>query len=220
MIKKPIAQKKLTRSESKAATRQRLLDAGYRLILSEGIKALSMNKVTKEAGIAQPSFYTHFSNLAELIDEIAEKLKQEYLYPAQQALIATFQMPNREDKSVVLQRLYRMLVEGLFVNGFLMQQALERHQTHSVFGQHIQSFYVDLKFEWVAFLTRNTTTEIPQATLERYSMAIDCLFAMMETLVMGLSRGEYQNKEAIIDILTEFTITHFGELIDTNLSPA
>lgn len=210
--------KKLTRSESKAATRQRLLDAGYRLVMEEGITALTMNKVTKQAGIAQPSFYTHFSNLAELIDEIAQRLKREFLFPSQQALIATFSMPNREEKSVVIRRMYRLLVEGLFVNGFLMQQALERHQSNSVFGQHIQSFYSDLKLEWLSFLTKNADSEIPQQALVRYSMAIDCLFSMTETLVLGLARGEYNDKNTIIDILTEFTINQFGELIDNNLS--
>ena len=218
MNKPQATKKKLTRSEGKAATRQRLLDAGYLLIMEEGITALSMNKVTKQAGIAQPSFYTHFSNLAELIDEIAQRLKREFLFPAQQALIATFNMPNREDKSVVLRRMYRFLVEGLFANGFLMQQALERHQTNSVFGQHIQSFYIDLKSEWLAFLSNNADSEFTQEEQERYSMAIDCIFAMMETLVMGLTRGEYKDKDAIIDIMTVFTINQFGELIDNNLS--
>lgn len=209
--------KKLTRIESKAATRQRLLDAGYRLILDEGITALSMNKVTKLAGIAQPSFYTHFNNLADLIDEIAIKLKQDFLYPAQKALIATFNTDSKEDKSVVLRRLYRLLIEGLFANSFLMQQALERHQANSTFGRHIQSFYIDLKSEWLSFLTQNASTNISDAQRERYSMAIDCLFAMTESLVLGLSRGEYENRDAIIDILTEFTLMHFGELIDSSI---
>ena len=206
--------KKLSRVESKAATRQRLLDAAYRLILEEGITAVSMNRVTKLAGIAQPSFYTHFNNLAGLIDELAVKIKNDLLYPVQKALITTFTMEGAEDKSIVLERLYRMLIEGLFANNFLMQQALERHQTNSLFGKHIQSFYVDLKSEWLNFLIKNSITDIPITQQEHYSMAIDCIFAMSESLVLGLSRGEYQNKDNVINILTEFTITHFGELID------
>lgn len=214
------SKRKLTRLESKAATRQRLLDAGYRLILEDGITAISMNKVTKLAGIAQPSFYTHFDNLADFIDEIAIKLKQDYLYPAQQALINTFSIESLDDKAVVLRRLYQMLVEGLFANNFLMQQALERHQVNSLFGKHIQTFYIDLKSEWLTFLSTNAAKEFTAAQRERYSMAIDCLFAMTESLVLGLSRGEYQDKDAIIDILTEFTITNFGELIDDSLRPS
>jgi len=206
--------KKLSRVESKAATRQRLLDAAYRLILEEGINAVSMNRVTKLAGIAQPSFYTHFNNLAALIDELATNIKNDLLYPMQQALVATFTMEGIEDKSVVLERLYRMLVEGLFANNFLMQQSLERHQTNSLFGQHIQSLYVDLKSEWLKFLIQNSIEDVPSIQQERYSMAIDCIFAMSESLVLGLCRGEYQSRDSVVEILTEFTITHFGELID------
>ncbi len=206
----------MTREESKAATRQRLLDAGYRLIMEEGITALSMNRVSKLAGIAQPSFYTHFANLDELIDELALRLKAEFLYPIQKALIAIFSMPDRENNATVLRRLYLMLIEAFIGNGFLMKQAVERHQTDSIFGQHIQSFYTDLKAEWLSFLTQNFTEEISSEEKERFSMAIDCLFSMIETLVMGLTRNNYQNKEMIIDILTDFTIQHFGALIDNS----
>jgi len=211
--------KKLSRVESKAATRQRLLDSAYRLILEEGITAVSMNRVTKLAGIAQPSFYTHFNNLAGLIDELAIKIKKDLLFPMQQALVATFTMEGIEDKSIVLERLYRLLVEGMFANNFLMQQALERHQPNSLFGQHIQSFYVDLKSEWLKFLIQNSINDVSAVQQERYSMAIDCIFAMSESLVLGLSRGEYQNKDNVIHILTEFTNTHFGELIDQIPAP-
>lgn len=216
MVTNAGAKKKLTREESKAATRQRLLDAGYRLLMEEGITSLSMNRVSKLAGIAQPSFYTHFANLTELIDELVLRLKDEFLYPIQKALIAIFSMPEREDKSVVLHRLYLMLLEAFIGNNFIMKQSLERHQPDSVFGQHIQSFYVDLKAEWLTFLTQNFSEDIADEEKVKFSMAIDCLFAMIETLVMGLIRNDYTDKETAINILTEFTIQHFGELIDNS----
>jgi TetR/AcrR family transcriptional regulator of autoinduction and epiphytic fitness len=48
------------REVAKAQTRRGLLKSALQLYSREGAQGLSMNKVAKGAGIAQPSFYNHF----------------------------------------------------------------------------------------------------------------------------------------------------------------
>ena len=69
------------REQAKAKTRKALLKSALRLYSKEGAKGMSMNKVAKGAGIAQPSFYNHFASLGALETELSEQLKESYLAP-------------------------------------------------------------------------------------------------------------------------------------------
>ena len=54
------------RDLAKAQTRRALLKSALHLYSQEGAQGMSMNKVAKGAGIAQPSFYNHFASLDAL----------------------------------------------------------------------------------------------------------------------------------------------------------
>lgn len=68
----PKANRPLSREESKLLTRHRLLQAGFDQLLEKGHEGLTTSAVAARAGIAQPSFYAHFSNMNELLEELAE----------------------------------------------------------------------------------------------------------------------------------------------------
>src|SRR4026207_350592 len=57
----------LSRDESKAITRQRLLDAAARLRGEVGYGGLSPGAVARAAGVAQPTFYVHFRDMDDLL---------------------------------------------------------------------------------------------------------------------------------------------------------
>jgi len=75
------------RKLAKAQTRNAIMKSALRLYSSEGSAGMSMNKVAKGAGIAQPSFYNHFASLDELQQQLSAQLKDNYLSPMRAAWI-------------------------------------------------------------------------------------------------------------------------------------
>ena len=75
------------RELAKAKTRRALLKSALRLYSLEGAQGMSMNKIAKGAGIAQPSFYNHFESLEALQNELSAQLKDNYLSPMRLAWV-------------------------------------------------------------------------------------------------------------------------------------
>lgn len=57
-------------ARSRAATRQRILEAGTALFAREGLHAVSSARIAKAAGVAAGTFYLHFRDKKELFREI------------------------------------------------------------------------------------------------------------------------------------------------------
>lgn len=68
------------RSEKKRAVRRSIVNAALQLCKTKGYSGISLREITREAGIAAPSFYNHFSDLEDLglaiIDEAGVTLRQ------------------------------------------------------------------------------------------------------------------------------------------------
>lgn len=68
------------RSEQKAKTRRKLIEAALELSSKKGFSALSLREVAQAAGIAPTAFYKHFRDMEELglslVDEIALSLRR------------------------------------------------------------------------------------------------------------------------------------------------
>src|SRR5262245_58511275 len=63
----PMPSRALSRDESKAITRKRLLDGAARLLGEVGSGGLSTSAVARAAGVAQPTFYVHFRDMDDLV---------------------------------------------------------------------------------------------------------------------------------------------------------
>ncbi len=61
-----------TRREAKERTRERLLDALLELLHESGPLALTTGRIAERAGVAQPTFYVHFTDLDGAIEIAAE----------------------------------------------------------------------------------------------------------------------------------------------------
>jgi AcrR family transcriptional regulator len=57
-------------ARSRAATRQRIVEAGTELFAREGLHAVSSARIAKAAGVAAGTFYLHFRDKKELFREI------------------------------------------------------------------------------------------------------------------------------------------------------
>ena len=57
----------------KATNRTKLIKAAARLIERDGYKNIDVTKVTKEAKLGYGTFYNHFSDITQLLEEIPKK---------------------------------------------------------------------------------------------------------------------------------------------------
>ena len=61
---------KLNRVERNAWTKRKIFDAATRIVGKYGYAEASVARITEEAGVAQGTFYNHFENRQELLDQL------------------------------------------------------------------------------------------------------------------------------------------------------
>jgi AcrR family transcriptional regulator len=65
---------KLNRVERNAWTKQRIFDAATKIVGKYGYAEASVARITEAAGVAQGTFYNHFENRQELLDQLLPKI--------------------------------------------------------------------------------------------------------------------------------------------------
>jgi len=70
----PAKTTKLNRVERNAWTKQKIFDAATKVVGRYGYAEASVARITEEAGVAQGTFYNHFNNRQELLDQLLPKI--------------------------------------------------------------------------------------------------------------------------------------------------
>ena len=70
----PTKVSKLNRVERNAWTKQRIFDAATKMVGKYGYAEASVARITEEAGVAQGTFYNHFENRQELLDQLLPQI--------------------------------------------------------------------------------------------------------------------------------------------------
>jgi AcrR family transcriptional regulator len=65
---------KLNRVERNAWTKRKIFDAATRIVGKHGYAEASVARITEQAGVAQGTFYNHFENRQELLDQLLPKI--------------------------------------------------------------------------------------------------------------------------------------------------
>jgi AcrR family transcriptional regulator len=65
---------KLNRIERNAWTKRRIFDAATKVVGKHGYAEASVARITEQAGVAQGTFYNHFENRQELLDQLLPKI--------------------------------------------------------------------------------------------------------------------------------------------------
>src|SRR3954465_12179547 len=71
---------KLNRVERNAWTKRKIFDAAARIVGEYGYADASVARITEEAGVAQGTFYNHFENRQELLDQLLPKIGTDMVY--------------------------------------------------------------------------------------------------------------------------------------------
>lgn len=200
----------LSRTELKAQTRARILDAAINTLIDEGYAGFSMNKIAKRAGIAQPSFYVHFENMDQLFEAMAESVAERFIRPLQRSL-ESMVLTLKPDE-------IRGMIYRLFVVGFEIirdQQALcqmvwaERDQPKSPLGAHLARFYRDNKESWGNVLINIGLVGSGDTEIIRLRLFMDGVFALFECYAIQWMAGRYADVAQPADALTDYVLFYW-----------
>jgi AcrR family transcriptional regulator len=96
-----------SRSEPGSA-RQRLLDTATRLFYEEGIRAVGIDRIIADAGIAKATFYNHFPSKDDLVVAYLEEIDR----LGRQAVAALPKQPPRKMIAAIMGRVGEAVVAG------------------------------------------------------------------------------------------------------------
>ena len=192
-----------SRKEAKRRTRERLLEAASRMLLSGGEESISAIAVARAAGVANATFYEHFVNkddlLRTLADDLFEKLREELKGPRREALEA----PTSEER---LRRQFRVPLQVLVANPRLCRLALRaRHQPASALGESSLRLTGSTRRDLVRELIDRGYPASTAAERRRLEMIADINIAAVEVLALGHLSGRYPDLEEIVDMLVLVT---------------
>lgn len=88
---------RITRKESHALTRERLVETAYRLFMSDGYNATSLDKVAAEAGFSKGAVYSNFATKHELGLAVIDVLHLERALSLANAVADTETVDDRLD---------------------------------------------------------------------------------------------------------------------------
>jgi AcrR family transcriptional regulator len=193
----------LSREETKLITRRRLLDGAALVLRKEGSDKLTTSRVAREAGVAQPTFYVHFRDMAELLNALAEERIGQIRKPLRQArqsiktaetddpIRETFRVPLR---SIIEQpELFRLWIQ-------------EQHRPGSPIGEAARELQDEMQRDLVEdLIALGAPVETP-AQREQVEIIAEGLIALTQTLALSHIDGRYKDLEQIIDVLTRFAL--------------
>jgi AcrR family transcriptional regulator len=97
----------LTRRESSAVTRRRLIEASIDLLRAEGPAAATTGRIARAAGLAQASFYAHFRDRDACLEAAASEIGEMVLARLRAALLPI----DARDLRGSIRRVYAALLE-------------------------------------------------------------------------------------------------------------
>jgi AcrR family transcriptional regulator len=193
----------ISRRDAKALTRQRLLEAARRLILSGGETGVAASVVAREAGVGGATFYEHFKNRDELLQALAKDLFEELRRELDKRRLEALEAPNDEEG---LRQEFRTPIEILASNPDVFRLALRvRHNAGSPLGDSSRRAAGNMRGDIVEELTARGYPAHTQAELRRLEMIADIHIAATEVLALGYLSGRYPNLEEVLDMLVLMT---------------
>lgn len=198
--------KALTRDESKAITRRRLLEAALRITSESGGRRLTASRVAREAGVAQPTFYVHFHDLDDLLQALAElqidELRRELQKARRQIEVKAL---ARGDRTDALREAFRLPLETILERPVQFRVFIrERLHSDSPLGRYCRQIAEELRRDLVEDL-RNIDRYTGRVRSEaQLRMLADGLVALTEALGLGCLEGRYSDVEAAVDVIVDF----------------
>lgn len=218
------------RQVSKEQTRQRLIESAHKLILEKGLAGLTMNQIARKAGIAQPSFYNHYSALSELIVDVRKLMAERYLSPLQRYFVKAIdswkdQLTREQDLPLNRDALRALNKDYLSYNFDILLRDInifkvvlaDYHDQGSALQNELGKLIDDINLAWCEFLidlAEQNKLIIPRDHIQLY---VDSLSALTHQLVLGCDQNRYTKDQAVL-VLTQLSESLITEQLSiTNL---
>jgi TetR/AcrR family transcriptional regulator, fatty acid biosynthesis regulator len=191
----------LTRREAKAVTRQRLLDAALAILDQDGEAALTTVAITRRAGIAQSTFYVHFTDTSDLLHALVDDLAAERRRLTRDAR-RTARGTNDEDAK---RDTYRVPLNYLVAHPRLTRLLLTRRGDSSPIGDWSRDIHRQSRAALVEDLAAAGMTVDTPKQQRQVQMIADAIIGMTEAVAMGYIEGRYDNLDEMVDTLLLFS---------------
>ena len=216
------------RDLAKAKTRRALLKSALRLYSLEGAQGMSMNKVAKGAGIAQPSFYNHFDSLDALQNELSAQLKDNYLSPMRMAwvnMLKDYDVLSEAQFTQQCQNCLMMIFDSAFQNIALFQHLLEDRprftaniENQSSLNNGLGNLVTEIQVEWTEIFIQGL--QLSNRSVERtaINLCVDMAAAQVHELILGCHQQRYSRQQAIDTLSSSFDTLFANFLHGSNQS--
>lgn len=210
--KKPETKREL----AKAKTRHTLLKSALQLYSVEGALGMSMNKIAKGAGIAQPSFYNHFDSLDALQQVLSEQLKGNYLSPMRMAwvdMLKDYPTLSKEDFNERCQECLTLIFDAAFQNITLFQRLLEDSLRFdsNIERNGLGSLIIEIRDEWTKIFIEGLQSAECSFDESDVHLCVDIAAAQVHELILGCHQQRYSRQQAIEILCKNFegVFSHF-----------
>jgi len=190
---------KLTRKEAKERTRQRLIEAVLDHVRHHGLRGLTTGKVADQAGIAQSSFYVHFTDMDEALRAAADRAGNEIraiIRKARQEM--DFSNPETAFMSAYGGAVNALLAEREFTELLLSH----RRDKASPLAATLRKVLDDARADLANDLRQ---AAYDQAFKNDADMYAELMVGMTLTTVEGLIDGRVENSERMVRAMARMT---------------
>lgn len=203
---KSMAAKILTRDESKAITKRRLLEAALHIVSESSGRQLTASRVAREAGVAQPTFYVHFRDLDDLLQAVGEiqigELRRE-LKKARGHI--EMQSLARGDRTETLRDAFRVPLRTIMSRPAQFRVYVqERLHSDSPLGRYCRQIHSELRRDLLDDLRNLDRFTGRVRSEDQLKMLADGLMTLTETLGLGCLEGRYADLDAALDVIVDF----------------
>lgn len=201
---------KLTRKEAKERTRQRLIDAVLDHVRHHGLTGLTTGKVADQAGIAQSSFYVHFTDMDEALRAAADKAGSEIRALVREAR-ARMDLTNPD---AAYRSAYEGAIEALSQEHEFSELLLgHRRDKNSPLAEALRHVLDDARKDLAADLRRSPLATRFEADIDLYA---DLMVGMTITVLEGILDGRIPDREKALRVMARMTRALIASSMATN----
>lgn len=191
-----------SRSQTKAESRRRLLEACLDIIETEGPAGLTTGRVAQRAGLAQPTLYVHFDGIDDLLDALLTEILESWGAETVEARRRSREQPDPEQ----FRETFRVPMLALAAHPRALRVVLtNRHDPDSAVGRWSAEVWAQHRGDLIADLRHSGFPARARVDRRRVEMIADGIMALTTEMVLGHVDGRYPDLDEVIDVLVAFS---------------
>ena len=191
-----------TRAESKAQNRRLLLDVALAILDEQGESGLTTTAITRRAGMAQSSFYSHFADMDDLLVQLIDERFAEH------ARVRGRRDRQAQDRPLDAEAFRRTVRKGIEVNAahpaLFKLMLRSRLDPSSRAGERSRRWLADA---WAATRRDLVAHGVPASTeaeQEQATLLAEGFTALVRSFTLGYIDGRHTDLEQILDVVVLF----------------